>query len=237
MTVSGGLAGDGSAFQHTWVLTNRGLGPCRAAAVGFYGDHIHFTYGSQGGWDNFGIGRTVTKAEGSVLYEVDGKPILKLYREYLGDQAEGLPATGLLFPLSIRSPEDPEQVVVRTILQIDEAAQSMTFAGDIPIGSSARLMKANVDRLIQGAAAAAEQTVNGNGFSLPNSLAIAVSCVGRKLVLGGRAEDELDATLSVFPDGTQQIGFYSYGELAPYAATGRCQLHNQTMTVTRFYES
>ena len=177
----------------------------------------------------------VTKSTANVLYELDGKPALALYKEYLGDRAAGLPAAGLLFPLAIRADAHDGKSLVRTILAVDEAAQSLTFAGDVPTGSLAQLMKANFDRLITGAADAAVMTretgaaaAGGNGAA---ELSIAISCVGRRLVLAERTEEELEATFEHLPPGSAQVGFYSYGEISPYA-TGRCDLHNQTMTLT-----
>ena len=92
-----------------------------------------------------------------MLFELDGRSALGLYKEYLGDHAKDLPAAGLLFPLCVRA-QVGDPGVVRTILGIDETAQSLTFAGDVPEGSYARLMKANFDRLIDGAAAAARRS-------------------------------------------------------------------------------
>ena len=176
----------------------------------------------------------MTRSQGSVLYELDGKPALELYKTYLGDRASGLPATGLLFPLAMRSDTDDERTLVRTLLSVDETNQSMTFAGDIPQGSLVQLMRANFDRLIDGASGAAKLVLE-HGDSAGDTLAIAISCVGRRLVLGERIEEEVEATLEVLPEGTRQVGFYSYGEISPYA-NGRCDLHNQTMTLTTFSE-
>jgi hypothetical protein len=179
----------------------------------------------------------VTKSDGNILYELDGRPALQLYKEYLGDRASGLPATGLLFPLAIRSSNTDGKVLVRTILAVDEAAQSMTFAGDLPEGVLAQLMRANFDRLIQGASEAATLTLHNQeqaGASSP-TLSIAISCVGRRLVLGERTEEEIEATLDILPNGSSQVGFYSYGEISPYAS-GACDLHNQTMTLTTITE-
>jgi len=230
VVVTGGLAGDGDRFVRTWVIVDGMPRSGFVSAVGFYGEQINIGHGSKGGWDIFGPERIVTRSKGNVLYELDGKPALELYKEYLGERASGLPATGLLFPLALRSdPADSEQIV-RTILAVDEDHQSMTFAGDIPQGSRAQLMKANFDRLVEGAFAAALMTKDGDGSSKPK-LAIAISCVGRRLVLGERAEEEVEATLEALPEGTQQIGFYSYGEISP-VSNGRCDLHNQTMTLT-----
>jgi hypothetical protein len=234
VVITGGLAGDGSRFGETWVLRDGLPQPGYITAIGFYGDRLQVSHGSQGGWDKFGPERVVTRSQGSVLYELDGKPALQLYKDYLGDRASGLPATGLLFPLAMRSDTDDERTLVRTLLSIDEASQSMTFAGDIPQGSLVQLMRANFDRLIDGASGAA-RLVMEHGEPAGDTLAIAISCVGRRLVLGERTEEEVEATLEVLPEGTRQVGFYSYGEISPYA-NGRCDLHNQTMTLTTLCE-
>jgi hypothetical protein len=235
VVVTGGLAGDGDRFRRTWVLQDRRPQTGFVTAVGFYGDRIQIGHGSKGGWDRFGPERSVTKSKGNVLFELDGRPALQLYKEYLGDRATGLPATGLLFPLALRANLADSKSLVRTILAVNEDEQSLTFAGDIPEGALAQLMKANFDRLVQGASeAAASMKLSDEGNAC--TLAIAISCVGRRLVLGGRTEEETEATLDVLPKGTQQIGFYSYGEISPYTA-GTCDLHNQTMTLTTLSEA
>ncbi|MEZ5170312.1 MAG: FIST N-terminal domain-containing protein [Acidimicrobiia bacterium] len=240
VAVTGGLAGDGERFGETWILDENGLEPGLVRAVGLYGDALCVGYGSLGGWDIFGPERLITRAEGNVLFEIDGRPALSLYKEYLGDKASGLPATALLFPLAIR-PERGGDQVVRTVLGVDEATDSMRFAGDVPAGWTAQLMMANFDRLVDGALAAAGSaaemaTRHTRPAAAPgDTLALAISCVGRRLVLGERTEEELEATLGVLPDGTVLAGFYSYGEIAPQAG-GTCDLHNQTMTLTTLGE-
>jgi hypothetical protein len=233
--LTGGLAGDGAAFGSTTVVCGDRAGENLVAAIGFYGDAIQIGYGSLGGWDSFGPRRRVTRSEGNVLYELDGRPALSLYKEYLGDQAEGLPATGLLFPLSVQL-EGRDDEVVRTILGIDEEAQSLTFAGDVPEGSLARLMKANFDRLVDGAHGAAKSTQKQLGAAAPE-LGILISCVGRKLVLKQRVEDELEAVREVLGPAAALTGFYSYGEICPAAPEAGCELHNQTMTITTLREA
>jgi len=234
VVVTGGLAGDGDRFGSTWILRNGAPQSGYITAVGLYGDQVHIGHGSKGGWDAFGPERRVTRSEGNRLYELDDKPALELYKKYLGEQASGLPASGLLFPLALRANPSDEKSIVRTILAIDEAKQAMIFAGDIPQGYLAQLMKANFDRLIDGASEAASLAKNQSQNGGP-ILSIAISCVGRRLVLGERTDEELEATLEVLPKGTRQIGFYSYGEISPYAS-GHCDLHNQTMTLTTISE-
>jgi hypothetical protein len=188
-----------------------------------------------GGWTPFGPERIITRSEGNVLYELDGKPALSLYKTYLGDEAKNLPGSALLFPLSIRK-SDNSGFIVRTILSIDEEKQSMTFAGDIPEGQIAQLMRASFNHLIQGAEEAAEQaTLSETQEEKP--LAILISCIGRKLLMGQRIADEVEAVQNVFGHSIPQIGFYSYGEISPLSDTGVCYLHNQTMTITTISES
>jgi len=169
-----------------------------------------------------------------VLYELDGHSALQLYKRYLGEHASGLPATGLLFPLSLRTNEG-DSGVVRTILSVSEIDQSLTFAGDVPVGSYARLMKANFDRLIDGAIGAARTSYQALGSSSPD-LAILISCVGRKLVLKQRVEEEVEGVREILGERTVLAGFYSYGEISPFTPRASCELHNQTMTITTFSE-
>ena len=230
VVVTGGLAGDGDRFGRTWVMANGKVETDGVVAVGLYGDKVRVGHGSKGGWDTFGPERVVSKSEGNVLYTLDDRPALALYKEYLGERASSLPGSALLFPLALRASMGDQNSVVRTVLAVDEAKQSLTFAGDIPTGVYAKLMRANFDRLILGAQAAGGAAASLKEHSGP-ALSIAISCVGRRLVLGERTEEETEATLQTLPDGTQQIGFYSYGEISPHA-TGRCDLHNQTMTLT-----
>lgn len=234
VTVTGGLAGDGEHFRRTWVLKHGVPTTNIVVAVGFYGDRIRVAHGCCGGWDVFGPQRRVTRSRSNVLYELDGKPALPLYKEYLGELASGLPATALLYPLEMRPTPTDGEAVVRSVLAVDEAANSLIFGGDIPEGSYVRLMHANFDRLVEAAgqsASIAAETAPGDAARL----IIAVSCVGRRIILGERTEEELEAVAERFAPGDALLGFYSYGELSPIAS-GRCTLHNQTMTITSIRE-
>ncbi len=231
--IAGGLAADGDRFARTWVLVDGVPNSGHVTAVGLSGP-LELGAGSQGGWDAFGPERRVTRAHGNVLFELDGKPALALYKEYLGELASGLPAMALRFPLSIREDWGTGVPIVRTILAIDEATQSMTFAGDVPTGWRARLTRSSHDRLIAGAMRAATDATAG----MPDApaLALAISSVGRRLVLGQRIEEETEAALEALPTGSHQIGFYSYGEISP-GGLAACELHNQTMTLTTIREA
>jgi len=234
VAVTGGLSGDGGRFEETLVIWDGPPEKDTVAVLGLYGNRLKVGYGSLGGWDPFGPDRLITRSKGNVLYELDGKSALELYKKYLGEHAKGLPATGLLFPLSLRTKEG-ETGVVRTILSVNEEDQSMTFAGDVPEGAYVRLMKANFDRLIDGAVGAAKTSYQAIGSSSPD-LALLISCVGRKMVLKQRVEEEVEGVRDVMGYRTVLTGFYSYGEISPIKAGAECKLHNQTMTVTTLSE-
>ena len=231
--ITGGLAGDGARFNRTLVGLNEPPVEGRIIAIGFYGNHLSVKFGSIGGWDSFGPERLITKAFENILYELDGKPALDIYKMYLGEYSSELPGSGLLFPLSIRK-TNADEMVVRTILGINEKEKSLIFAGNMPEGAYARLMKANFDRLIEGASNAAHNSLNG--IDDKPELAILISCVGRKLVLDQRIEEEVEVVRAMYGNGTAITGFYSYGEISPSANFINCELHNQTMTITTFLE-
>ena len=230
--VTGGLAGDGPRFGETWVMADAPAKSGRIAALGFYGD-TQIKSGCFAGWVEFGPERAVTKSKGNVVYEIDGQPALELYKKYLGEQADELPASGLRFPLSIQK-NKTEKPLIRTLLAVSEDEQSLTFAGDVPEGYISKLMRTDIDKLIDSAGMAAD-------FARPSGqnavgLCLVVSCVGRRLVMGQLTEEELEIVREKLGDATAITGFYSYGEMAPFGEIMLCQLHNQTMTLTTIYE-
>jgi hypothetical protein len=232
VVITGGLAADGGKFQQTFTLLNGQVSDRNVVAVGFYGKNIQVAFGSMGGWVPFGPMRKVTKSAGNILYQLDGKPALALYKEYLGDRAKELPASGLLFPLELIQENSESAGLVRTILGVDEGSNSLTFAGDIPEGGTVRLMHATDENLIEGARTAANATKQSGG----NGVALLISCVGRKLVLGEMVDEEVDAVKAVFGAGTLYTGFYSNGEICPLYKVANCRLHNQTMTISYIHE-
>jgi hypothetical protein len=230
--ITGGLAGDAAKFTKTVVGLNEPASDGNIVAVGFYGAQVQIGHSSLGGWDEFGKERLITKSDKNVLYEIDGASALDLYKEYLGTYADELPGSALLFPLSLRL-ESSDQTLVRTILNVDNEKKTMTFAGNLPEGAKVRFMKANFEKLIKASSTAAEMSFSQT--KAPD-LAILISCVGRKLILQERTEDEVIAAKGIFGADTCITGFYSYGEISPFNTQTKCELHNQTMTITTFSE-
>ena len=233
ISITGGLAGDGIDFEETLIVANEEAKDNRVVAVGFYGESISVESGCYSGWDEFGILRKITKSKGNILYEIDGKPALELYKKYLGEYANDLPKSALDFPMSIKEDKEDE-AIIRSVLGIDEENQALIFAGDVPEGYLARLMKTNIDGLIDASEIAAKQISKINKKS---ALGLVVSCVGRRIVLKQLSDEELESIAMTLESNVQLVGFYSYGELAPFSnELLSCSLHNQTMTLTVVYE-
>lgn len=233
VAITGGLCGDDSRFEKTICSYNENPKEGEVILIAFYGESLEVSFAQYGGWTPFGPERIITKSHQNVLYELDNQPALDLYKKYLGDKAAELPKSALLYPLSVKT-KNKKESIVRTILTIDEQTNTMTLAGDVPEGSVVQLMMANIDHIVDGALKAAEIGMK-NRKNKPE-LALLVSCIGRKLVMDQRVEEEIEEVIEVIGSQAVVSGFYSYGELAPFAGNINCELHNQTMTLTLFSE-
>ena len=230
----GGMAGDNAAFTRTLLLHNNVVSDNLAIAVGLYGDNLITASGALGGWKPYGPPRKVTRAIKNVVYEMDGKPALPLYRMYIGEHyARNLPGSGLKFPFAFVGEGGREVETIRTLLSIDATANSLTFAGDVPEGQTVRFCQTTHDRLVEGAGGAARMV----SIALPEEaarsagLAICVSCVGRKLVMAEQVADEIKIVKDILGPQAAITGFYSNGEFSPSQLSEHSVLHNQTMTI------
>ncbi|WP_298496302.1 FIST N-terminal domain-containing protein [uncultured Algibacter sp.] len=231
--ITGGLCGDDDRFEKTLASYNENPKEGELVAIGFYGDSLEVSFSIHGGWTPFGPERIVTKSEGNTLYELDGQPALDLYKSYLGDKAKDLPGAALLYPLNVKS-TDENQSIVRSILNINEQENAVILAGDIKENSKVQLMMTNVDNIANASERAATQALEYRKNK--PELALLVSCIGRKLVLDQRVEEEIEEVIEVIGNDAVISGFYSYGEIAPFHGEVSCQLHNQTMTITLISE-
>lgn len=232
--ILGGLAGDGGAFVKTLQMFNETISDHMVIAVGLYGDALVTSSGALGGWRPYGPPRKVTRSEKNVVYELDGKPALSLYKMYIGAAfSKGLPGSGLKFPLAIIEEGKRDVEKIRTLLSINSEDNSLTFAGNVEEGETVRLCQTNHDRLVEGAGAAANLVLDGLGAQKTNNpgLALCVSCVGRKGVMAEQVVDEVKLVQKMLGPQTSVTGFYAYGEIAPRPHTTESVLHNQTMTI------
>jgi len=235
--VVGGMAGDGFSFSQTVQLINDKVSDGLVIAVGLYGNSLVVATGVGRGWKPYGPPRKVTKSEKNVVLELDGKPALPLYSMYIGGHsAKGLPGSGLKFPFAIIEEGKRDIEKIRTLLAIDSANNSLTFAGNVDEGETVRFCQATHDRLVEGAGDAAH-LIADNTKTNQTGLAICVSCVGRKGVMAEQVVDEVKLVQQILGSQTALTGFYSYGEFAPRPETNDSVLHNQTMTIAYLSEN
>jgi hypothetical protein len=234
VSVSGGMAADGSRLSNTYVWCNGEPREQSVAALGFYGDRLRIGVAASGLSWPFGPERIVTKSEKNVLYELDGRSALGIIKDYLGEFAAGLPGTGLMFPLQVKLHPSGHKVV-RALLGVNEEEQSICYSGNIPEGSSARLMMDSIEEMIEGSYAMAQASLAGLNGVCPQ-LSVIVSCSARRLVFKQRCEEELEAVREVLGNRPVFAGFYSQGEVAPVESGTEPELHHETISMTNFAE-
>ncbi|MFL9844625.1 FIST signal transduction protein [Flavobacterium rhizosphaerae] len=230
--ITGGLCGDGSKFEKTIVSYKENPKEGEIALIGLYGESLEVSFSTYCSFIPFGPNRIITKSEGNTVYEIDGQPALDLYKKYLGEKADE-PQFTLLYPLHTIVPGKSEGVV-RTILSVDNDKNAMIFADEMIQGSKVQLMMVSQDAIIEGADRAAKIAMD-NRKDKPQ-LVFVVSCIGRKLIMAQRVEEEVEQVAEIVGKGVALAGFYSYGEISPSSKEQLCELHNETMALTLISE-
>lgn len=234
--ISGGLAADGMGFRETFTLTGGSVYTDHVVALALYGDDLVVSNGSEGGWRPFGPARKVTKIDQTDLLELDGKPALRLYKQYLGEKARELPASGLSYPFGILRPDRTMSNIIRSAVAIDVEREALILAGELREGTQVCLMHTDTDALTQGAAQAAAEALRTHAGGEEGGCALVVSCIGRKYVYGFDVDEEIETIVDSFLPQTPVAGFYSYGEVFTNLSTGRPEFRNQTITITYITE-
>ena len=208
--VMGGMAGDGFNFSKTVQLFNETVSDGLVIAVGLYGNNLIAATGVGRGWKPYGPPRKVTKSEKNVVLELDDKPALPLYKMYIGEHAsKSLPGSGLNFPFAIIEEGRRDIEKIRTVLSIDNANNSLTFAGNVEEGGTVRFCQATHDRLVDGAGDAAHLVADHTSTG-QTGLAVCVSCVGRKGVMAAQVADEIKLVHQILGAQTATILVWKY---------------------------
>ncbi len=235
VTISGGTAGDARKFQQTWQFIGNRVLTDSAVAISFSGDFKVGT-GVRSGWLSAGAPKKVTRASGNVVYELDGRPALEVYRQYLGKLTDQLPFVGVQFPFGIVVDEGlqlGEDPVLRAPMTINHQEGSVTFAGEIPEGATVVLTTGGTRaNMLDASGDAAMLAMENMGGGTNPGMIFFYSCMARKMLLGEHTREEVDRILGVVGSGTPIIGFYTYGEFCPSMGGTQCKLHNETATVT-----
>lgn len=238
--VVGGAAGDDFKFQETYQY--HGSTVHTGAVVGFgISGNLKYGVGVKHGWIPIGAPMIVTRSEGSVLHELDGKPAISVYEEYFGAEAaaevrsETLAKLAITYPLGM-TVEGSDEMLIRDPLKVDEHG-SITCAAEIPQGSEIRLMVGSRDEAIKVAKEAAGNAVAGLEGKTPVATLI-FNCIARNKLFGEWSKDEIAAIQSEIGAQVPLLGFYTYGEQAPLGGEVRnlekCNpaFHNETVVIT-----
>ena len=231
ISISGGFAGD-DKFNTTYLQLNEEGGEEIIVFIALYGSSLHIELSSETGLNEFGSQRIVTKSNKNIVYEIDNKPAVELYKRYLGKRIKNFPMSALRFPLSIQN--NTKDKTIRTVIKVNED-NSLLFSANIAEGSMVKLMRTNVPNILDSAFLSAKKI---RPFNTKPSLALTISCAIRRNVLKQFAEEEIEIVHDILGDNTQIIGFYSYGEIAQLNKDHvSSPLKNQTITITTIYEA
>ncbi len=230
VAIAGGLASQaepiGTAVGSRVFLGSELL-PAAAIAVVFRGFSMRVEVVR--GWDPASPIYTVTRAEGTILHEIDGEPATDWYRRFFTIEGElaPLPEASYGYPLILVGPGTERQGLYRAMRAFDEPPGAVTLWGTIEMGDQVRLGMGNDDSLLR--------TVRRlDHLAAPPQAAVLVSCVGRQAVLGERAGEEVAAIHGALA-GAALSGFFTFGEIGP-SAGGDLAYYNQTAVLVLLTE-
>ncbi|MBI4156053.1 MAG: FIST C-terminal domain-containing protein [Candidatus Zambryskibacteria bacterium] len=237
--VVGGASGDDFAFKKTYQYVNDKVYSGAVVGLGLVGN-FKMGIGVKHGWIPVGEPATVTKSAGSVIHEINGKPAIRIYEDYFGEEEAKVLRTETLAKLAITYPlgmkvVGSDELLIRDPITVDEHG-SITCAAEIPEGSEIRLMVGSRNEAIQVARTAAKSALEQLGGSAPKAIII-FNCIARQKLFGDKSGDEIKAIQEIIGPQVPLIGFYTYGEQAPLGGEvkniERCNsaFHNETVVI------
>lgn len=218
--IVGGTTGDQMETQRTYqfykteVLTD-------SVTLLLLGGNLAFSYGVCSGWNPIGKQSIITKVEKNIIYEIDEKPALELYKYYFEEFA-----ADLAYPLAVFPPGE-EAFFLRAVLTYDADLGSIVVAADVPVGSIVQVTEASQDDIVS----ASQKSFNQAWTNYPGqspSAALFFSCAWRRFVLGTKTNQEYAAIAASYPYPIPSCGFYTYGEISPLSEHGETYFHNTT---------
>jgi hypothetical protein len=233
--VAGGTSGDAGKFKATWQFQGDRVYSDAAVAIGFKGKFKLGT-GVWSGWAPIGLPKRVTRAEGNVLYELNGESALSVYERFLGRHAKRLPGVGVEYPLGIigqfEGPNGHDHLLLRATMSVNWEEQSIQFAGEIPEGAMVYLTCGERASILDATEKAARLAIDDLGQDVEPAIVFFYSCMARKTLLGLRTKEEIERVRTQFNPDVPIIGFYTYGEFCRVNRGGPSLLHNETATLS-----
>lgn len=216
--VAGGLAADRASFKSTYVMNNTELVTQAVVAVALDSEELKLELLYSFGWQEIGMTHTVTKVEGTRVYEIDDTPVCDFYAKYLGKEvSKDLPGTGKEFPLMVQR----NGVMVARAPRYRYKDDSLDFTATIFEGESVRLGIGNASRML----CQSMDTLK----KIPSESFFIYSCMARRHFMPKIIKKEL----SSFAYISTTSGFFTYGE---FFTDDRPRFFNETLTAVALSE-
>ena len=232
--VLGGAAGDDFLFEKTYQYKDDKVVSGGVTGLGISGDFV-MGAGVRHGWMPIGSPMTVTKSKGSVVYELDNKPAIRIYEDYFGERAkdlktEPLARLAITYPLGIKV-SDLDEYLIRDPITADENG-AITCAAEIPEGSEVRLMIGSKEKAIEAAEDAARKLMRDfEEKGAKPKFILMFNCIAREKLFAQKANDEIQAVMKIIGNDVPLLGFYTYGEIAPIKG----EVRDADKIVSKFY--
>lgn len=245
--MAGGTSGDRGRFQKTFQIQNGKAHSTSLVGLMLESDTpLEIGFGVMSGWKPIGIAKTVTHAEGNVVYRIENETALDVYSTFLGDKASQLPAIGVEYPFGLVDEsgrvgekgfrDGDEYILLRAPMAVDRSTGAIQFAASIPQGAKIKMTRAKSTEIIEAAREAASRSLQ-HLTGKPDAVFF-FSCMARKVVLGRKTDQEIMAAREVYGESIPMIGFYTYGEIANCGENAPiCRFHNETATFLAIRES
>ncbi len=163
----------------------------------------------------------ITRIEGAVLYQIDGRPAL----EVLADTFGNLKNYSLALTIGekhgdIYAPYDESAYVNRLILNTDPATGSVTlFETDFAVGTKIQIMARDNQLMLESVRQRTKQLLAT--LSQPPVFAFYINCAGRASVFSGSEIEEAAVLQENLGADIPLVGFYSGVEIAPLLGRSR----------------
>lgn len=237
--VVGGASGDDFEFKKTYQYLNDRVYSGVVLGLGIVGN-FKIGIGVKHGWIPVGRALKVTKSDGAVLHELEGRPAISIYEDYFGEEESKVLKTDTLAKLAITYPlgmkfEGSDEMLIRDPITVDEKG-SITCAAEIPINSEIQLMVGSREEAVKVAKVAAKNAIDQLDGLKPQA-AIIFNCIARSKLFGDRSGEEISAIQEEIGADLPLLGFYTYGEQAPLGGEVRniakCNpaFHNETVVI------
>ncbi|MDD4938697.1 MAG: FIST N-terminal domain-containing protein [Candidatus Omnitrophica bacterium] len=239
--LAGASASDNMRFLRTYLYFNQEV--LTDSAVGILlGGKLNFGLGIKHGWKPLGKPRTITRSAGNIIYEIDGKPAVKVYEEYLARELPQLQKeirlVSTLYPIGMFIPGE-EEYLLRNILEIENDGW-LRMQGNVIQGSLVRLMIGTKKSCLNATRQALDEAKRNsfpaadiNKGEIKNAVFVFDS-TSRYTLLRREANQELQIIKEGFGKDVPIIGLYTYGEQAPLKAIsyhGQAYFHNQSIAI------